>query len=56
MYSRTPGGDEQSVTSDGESFSVSELNTYTPRHRKTNTMPRLKVNKETKEIMPRNEM
>jgi hypothetical protein len=37
---------DHSVTIDGESLSVSQLNTYTLRHRKTNMKQTLKVNKE----------
>lgn len=43
---------DHSVTSDGESLSVSQLNTYTLRHRKTNKKQTLRVNK----VMLRNEM
>jgi hypothetical protein len=47
---------DNSVTSDEEPFSVSQLNTYTPRHHKTNTKQPVKVNRRTEEIMLRNEM
>jgi hypothetical protein len=47
---------DHSVTTDGESFNVSQLNTYTPRHHKTTTKQPVKVNRRTEEIMLRNEM
>lgn len=47
---------DHSVTSEGESFGVSRLNTYTPRHHKTNKKQPVKVNRRTEEIMLRNEM